>query len=139
MKALRILLLCEILLLSQEKYLGESEEGLPIFTIDMNLPPKERFKETATYMGQKSLNYYKALLNRMDSWVVSIFKYGYHVLQYTNPELYEELVGISEALHVEPYVPILVNYLVEIDAFCTSAITKKQDGTIIHSRNLDYD
>mmetsp|Transcript_12424 Transcript_12424/g.9030 ORF Transcript_12424/g.9030 Transcript_12424/m.9030 type:complete len:105 (-) Transcript_12424:465-779(-) len=31
-----------------------------------------------------------------------------------------------------------LNYLYELQAFCTSIVTRENDGTIIHSRNLDF-
>lgn len=32
----------------------------------------------------------------------------------------------------------MINSLYELGAWCTSVIAKQTDGTIIHSRNLDY-
>lgn len=33
---------------------------------------------------------------------------------------------------------LVLNYLYEFEAFCTSIITKSADGTILHGRNLDF-
>jgi hypothetical protein len=47
-----------------------------------------------------------------------------------------------EALN-EPNITIaktvLVNSLYELESWCTSIIARQADGTIIHSRNLDFD
>lgn len=34
---------------------------------------------------------------------------------------------------------VLLNSLYEIGAWCTSIVAQAADGTILHSRNLDYD
>ena len=33
-------------------YLGLNPEGLPIFTIDLDLPPRERFKEPSKFFAK---------------------------------------------------------------------------------------
>jgi hypothetical protein len=42
-------LLATSLICSQAEYLGKNPHGIDIFTIDMNLAPKYRYNETATF------------------------------------------------------------------------------------------
>lgn len=45
--------------LSNTEYVGMSEEGLPIFTIDLNKPQRERFKEVSSYYGKLEYGSYE--------------------------------------------------------------------------------
>jgi hypothetical protein len=31
-----------------------------------------------------------------------------------------------------------VNFILELKSFCSSAIVRQADGTVLHARNLDY-
>lgn len=50
----------------------------------------------------------------------------------------EEVKGIADALEIPRDVAITLNFVYELATFCTSAIGKLNNGTIIHVRNLDY-
>ena len=62
-----ILLVAIVIFSSEVKsaYLGTTETGIPIFSIDLSLNPKDRFKETTEY--------FKEDLNKiMDSYLASV-------------------------------------------------------------------
>ena len=61
------------------------------------------------------------------------------MIKFTNPEHFEELAGVSEALGIDMLTPIIISYFTEIQAFCTSTVARLNNGTLIHLRNLDYD
>jgi hypothetical protein len=54
------------------------------------------------------------------------------------PEKYFEFEGIAEALGVPTSRIVLVNYVYEYVAYCTSIIAKQKEGTIMHMRILDF-
>jgi len=37
------------------------------------------------------------------------------------------------------YQALFLNYIYELQAYCTSIVARQADGTIIHGRNLDFD
>ena len=52
-----------------------------------------------------------------------------------------EIKGIYEALDTDQVsLPdlLVVNTIYELEAWCTSIVARTEDGTIIHSRNLDF-
>jgi len=61
---------------------------------------------------------------------------------FSQSEKYAEVEGMVEVLN-DPKVTVaktvLVNSLYELESWCTSIIARQADGTIIHSRNLDFD
>jgi len=54
------------------------------------------------------------------------------------PEKYYEFEGIAEALGIPTSRVIVMNYVYEFVAYCTSIIAKETDGTIMHMRILDF-
>ena len=59
----------------------------------------------------------------------------------TQNEKYNEIKGIYETLtDTTLTLPKMqfINTLFELDAWCTAVIAKQTDGTILHSRTLDY-
>ena len=65
----------------------------------------------------------------------------YWIWQFTQPERYAELEGIVETINHQDLTmakAVLINQLYELGTWCTSIVAKQADGTIIHSRNLDY-
>lgn len=69
------------------------------------------------------------------------FHYTAWVWSYTQSERYQEISGVCEAL--EPAFTIsdcvLVNTLYELEAYCTSIVARKVDGSIIQGRVMDFD
>ena len=61
---------------------------------------------------------------------------------FNNHEKYMEISGIVNGVN-RPSVTIgkalLINSLYELESWCTSVIVRMNNGTIIHSRNLDFD
>lgn len=51
----RALLLFCFLTITTQKYLGITDNGIPIFSIDLDLPLSERFRETALYFKDQVL------------------------------------------------------------------------------------
>jgi N-acylethanolamine-hydrolysing acid amidase len=59
-------------------------------------------------------------------------------IAHINPEYHEELEGMSYSLGIDTHLIFFLQYVYEFSAFCTSAIIKMTDGTIVLDRNLDF-
>ena len=55
-----------------------------------------------------------------------------------HPNYMGEIKGMAEVMGISKDVAIRVNFVYELESYCTSAIVKLMDGTIVHSRNLDF-
>lgn len=105
-------------------YLGVNKEGLHTFSIDLNQDAGVRFQETAAFFKEPVhdvLNYYKDMI---PTAFVTAFSYLDWIPEMFQPEYYEEIKGIAKALDIDPHMAILVGFVNELSAFCTSTIVK---------------
>lgn len=122
----------------------------PRFTINLDLPPKQRWDEVVSIYGselEKVLVLARKLVSQELLDVLAAI--GLRV-ETALPYPYNyEIMGIAEKLKGASMGDIiLVNSLYEITAFyhgkkggskaCTSIIARASNGTIFHGRNLDY-
>ena len=105
-----IAIFCFLISNTLSTYLGLSDSGIPIFSIDLDLPPRQRFKETSVHMKVKALNYFNHMLNLLDPVIEQIIRNSYKLMQITNPEFYEETLGISEALETDIFVTQAISF-----------------------------
>ena len=56
----------------------------------------------------------------------------------TDSEYYKEMEGIGEVLGFSTHEIVMINYLYELDAYCTSIIAKMSNNTVFLARNLDF-
>ena len=56
----------------------------------------------------------------------------------TGSETYKEIEGIAEILELPTHELIMINYLYELDAYCTSIVGRMPNGTLFLARNLDF-
>lgn len=118
------LLLSTISFSAYGAYLGVNENGLHSFTIDLNLEPKERFKETAAFFKKPTLavlDYYAPMVPQA---LQTAFSYLDWIPEMFQPEYYEEIKGMAEAMEIDPHLAIIVGFVNELTAFCTSTIVK---------------
>jgi N-acylethanolamine-hydrolysing acid amidase len=120
-------------------YLGKNSQGLDIFKIDLSLLPEERFQGPALHYKDKIL----ALLQEYEPYipqvVVDAFSYLDWGIRWYHYDKYYEIAGMAKLANVNPSLALLANYVYEFESFCTSIITRLQNGTILHMRNLDFD
>jgi N-acylethanolamine-hydrolysing acid amidase len=124
--------------LTDGKYLGKNKNGIKMYSIDLDLPAEQRFvdigkdfKEPANYV----INQYLELI----PWPVQlIMKEVAGMFWWVQPEYYQELIGMSPGLGIDPKMILLSQYAYEFSAFCTSVLAYDSNGTIIHGRNLDF-
>lgn len=109
----------------------------PIFKINLDLPPQERFKEVILAKQSEIRNFIDVFfqiapkeffprINLVDS-IIPIHK-----------EFFEELEGVAKYANCSLQRAFAINLIYEILASCTSIVSASSDGTIIHGRNLDY-
>ena len=56
----------------------------------------------------------------------------------TEKESYKELEGIASILEIPTHELLMINYLYELDAYCTSIVGRMSNGTVFLARNLDF-
>jgi len=111
----------------------------PVFKINLDLPPSERFKEVVLAKKPQIQALLQILLNETNvpQFLFSVIGF-YEELVYQHHECYEELQGIAKYSELSFGEVFLVNFIYEILASCTSIVTVDQNGNVIHGRNLDY-
>ena len=120
-------------------------DKFPEYTINLDLPPEQRWIEVARDKREEILAIYCTIMGNLDGYseqLVNLFTYTAWIWDYTNHEQYKEIQGIVEGLNhpnITQAKAVLVNSIYELGAWCTSIVVKQANGTIIHSRNLDYD
>ncbi|XP_068209905.1 acid ceramidase-like [Palaemon carinicauda] len=124
-------------------YPPDPKDAVPVYTVNLDLPPKERWVElvsakkveiagliddvknlTLTLLGEKLFNF---IINNLDKVAASL------------PHPYdEEVVGIASAADMLVAEITLYNIFYEAFTFCTSIIMQDPDGNLYHGRNLDF-
>lgn len=115
---------------------------LPSYTVDLSLPPQERWVKIAAL--------YKNELHNLVGIVRTIFgKYAPEVLQFIDkefatlldryPQEYaQEMVGIAEGGDLDIGFVVMYNMFYELFTFCTSVVAQDDNGNLYHGRNLDF-
>ena len=116
---------------------------LPSFTIDLDLPPDQRFTEPTKAFRKDLIDVAHKYLSIIPSHIIQLFESSVtqNMWYYNQYEKYMEIKGIYMAID-DPSISfgkmLLMNSLYELESWCTSVIARMDDGTIIHSRNLDF-
>ncbi len=120
----------------------------PTYTIDLSLPPIERYKRLAEDFKDEVVTLpflfdevVKGQLPKIDTKRVrrlaKLLLRGLH-----NKEENEELKGIQEATGIEMYLLVAFNVLLDLFMGCTSGGVKVRDGEsgtrMVHFRTLDW-
>ncbi len=121
------------------------------FTINLDLPPKERWTEVVKAYEANLESILKDIKRIVPEALVNeLSKIGEKIEDYVPEPYNEEIVGIAELLDgVTTGDILLANIIYEITAFkkgkeeegviaCTSIVAETLNGTIYHARNLDY-
>ena len=103
------------------------------------MPPNQRFQETALYFKDEILAILDDYFTIIPDILVTIFKYGGFLIEYQQPEYYQEIVGMASVLGIETSKALVANYIYEVSAYCTSIVARSPSGEIIHERVLDFD
>mmetsp|Transcript_3257 Transcript_3257/g.2195 ORF Transcript_3257/g.2195 Transcript_3257/m.2195 type:complete len:229 (+) Transcript_3257:200-886(+) len=74
----------------------------------------------------------------MPAFVMDIFEKMEPFMKTLQHEHYMEVKGIADVLGLPMSQALYLNYIYELQAYCTSAVVRSADGTVMHSRNLDF-
>jgi hypothetical protein len=109
----------------------------PKYTIDLDKPAEERWVEVFA-------DFEKPIKKIMKAAGAELTKTEYYTLfallqkSFLTPDQQKELQGACDAIGLDYKMAIILNFMYELHAFCTSIVAKTPDGSIIHGRNLDY-
>ncbi|KAI4175581.1 MAG: hypothetical protein LQ343_001572 [Gyalolechia ehrenbergii] len=120
----------------------------PKYTIDLSLPPAERYKHVAIDFKQEISALpalFDDLVGKLLPWlpVERVQRFARLFLRrlYSNEET-EEIRGIHEVTGIEMYLLVSYNVLLDLFMGCTSGGMKVEDGNIsarmLHFRTLDW-
>lgn len=126
-----------------DAYPPNQSDAVPTFTINLDLPPRERWVEV-TSVRKKELT---ALVGDIRNLTLSLL--GQKVFNIVNsnldkiaaslPHPYdEEVIGIAKAAGLRVSEVTLYNIFYEVFTFCTSIIVQDPTGHLYHGRNLDF-
>ena len=119
--------------------MGKNEQGIDVFKINQDDAPNQRFIGVATKYKDKIV----ALLDQYEPYFPTVllkaFEYLDWGIKWYHPQRYGEIEGMAQYAGIETHVALMVNYVYEFESFCTSIITRLNNGTILHMRNLDFD
>ena len=90
MRLSKIILLAFLLCLTRTAHLGKTAEGFEIFSIDLNLEPYDRFRETATFFKEPFLKVLDCYKDVLDVSLILIFRF-LDMITFSNDEKYQEI------------------------------------------------
>ncbi|XP_007895206.2 N-acylethanolamine-hydrolyzing acid amidase [Callorhinchus milii] len=113
----------------------------PRFALSLDTAPEQRWDEVLKHYNRTELR--RALRLVMSSlvpeWVIPIISTIGPELDEFFPYPYSaELRGVCKAIGISIGEGILLNFVYEATAFCTSIVAQDTKGNIYHGRNLDY-
>ena len=123
-----LLLLLLLLLPTQTKYLRTNSEGLREYTIDLDIDPKESFKEPTKDLKAEIKLVKKLYEHHYTFFFRVLFKSLGFLVNNFQEEHIQEIQGIAEELDANYHNLLILNFFYEISSFCTSSIVRTQDG-----------
>jgi hypothetical protein len=136
--ALALLVLSSTAILTSGTYIGQNPYGIEIHKIDLNLDPKDRFRDVAHHFKEPAtaaLNFYVNYLPGPAWWVLENFL---DMVHFELSDYFQEVVGMAEAMDIKTNILLIMQFVYELSAFCTSNIVADTNGTVTHVRNLDF-
>lgn len=118
------------------------ESTFPLFNIDLDKRPEDRFTEVIVHFREPTIEAVKVIMTQVPDFIIELFDYTYWFWSITQPVRYREIKGIVKGLDTKEITlanAIMTNCLYELQAWCTSIVAQSANGTILHSRNLDFD
>jgi len=116
-------------------------QPVPIFKINLDLPPIQRFVEVCSNpqfvnVTNYLVNTVKALLPKGEQYFDEI---GKVLNEYYFPTEYaQEIQGCAQQLGISYGWVSLLNLGYEVSDACTSILAQTNDGKILHVRNMDF-
>jgi len=131
MKSIIILVL---IALSVENVLGDKE-----YVIDLNLPPKDRYRHIVNEYKNSVLQIFDTIKNgtSKDIWGILLNAYSTVVVNMYK-EYAEEIAGIAAILGVTAGDYYAINCFYELMVMCTSIVARDKNNNLILARNFDF-
>ena len=127
------------------------DSPVPTYTVNLDLPAKERWAEIGKAYGPKiaELNENLVELIPSNTLIQATAIFAAHLLKCIPQPYQDELLGLAQAANVSVGELVAWNLLYDITAYnrsqeggirggCTSIVAEDSNGTIFHGRNLDY-
>uniref|UniRef100_A0A0N4ZJT7 Ceramidase n=1 Tax=Parastrongyloides trichosuri TaxID=131310 RepID=A0A0N4ZJT7_PARTI len=131
---------CEV---GNNVYTPETLEHVPWFNINLDLPPRERYKIVASSLGKEM----QAVIATLKEMIGLLGPFPMEILEELMTSAYEnhfpltyreEIEGIVESSGVPLADIALMNIFYELSRFCTSIVADNNNNEIFHARNLDF-
>uniref|UniRef100_A0A0K0E2W1 Ceramidase n=1 Tax=Strongyloides stercoralis TaxID=6248 RepID=A0A0K0E2W1_STRER len=131
---------CEV---GNNLYTPETLQHVPWFNINLDLPPRQRYKIVAEALSKEmrdviaTLKEFIGILGPLPMEILENLMQNAYENHF--PRTYrEEIEGISEASGVSIADMALMNIFYELSRFCTSIVADNNNNEIFHARNLDF-
>nr|XP_046165519.1 acid ceramidase-like [Oncorhynchus gorbuscha] len=114
------------------------------YTIDLDLPPSERWKLIITDKKAELVNMIQAIKDLANAFVpsgklIDLVDKDLPLIVNTLPYPFnEEIKGVATASGVPLGEVVLYNIFYEIFTVCTSLVAEDSNGNLIHGRNMDF-
>ncbi|KAF1764360.1 hypothetical protein GCK72_004307 [Caenorhabditis remanei] len=121
-------------------------EKVPWFDVNLDLPPRQRFKQIAAAYKDDIravfdvLNYFLTIIPGVNAWelIGNVTASALDKGMIMNPYK-DEVLGIAEVLEVPIGNLVFLNIFYEMSRFCTSIVAQTEDNKdLYHARNLDF-
>ncbi|KAK7481951.1 hypothetical protein BaRGS_00026754 [Batillaria attramentaria] len=130
---------------TKNAYPPPSKDKVPWFTINLDLPPEERWKEVATNRKDQIRN----LLDKFKEFVRDWGEFAGKVIDFVDSDLGNldktlpypfagEIRGMSKYSGLNLGEVVLFNIFYEFFTVCTSIVAEDPNGNFVHARNLDF-
>lgn len=120
-----------------------SDNELPHYIINLDLPPEERWAHIVPKYNDLILDVINTAYEELP-WVFSrtikyLAKKYFDEIPEDIGDFGKEMIGISNYSGIDLYEVVLYNIFYEVFSLCTSVVTENvYHDTIIHARNLDF-
>lgn len=129
----------------QSAYPPPAENKVPWFTINLDLPPQERWKEVAVNRKDQIRNLLEKFKDFIRDWgsfankLITFVDDDMGNLDKTLPyEFAAEIEGMSKYSGLNLGEVVLFNIFYEFFTVCTSIVAVDNNGNFVHARNLDF-
>ncbi|PAV85130.1 hypothetical protein WR25_04544 [Diploscapter pachys] len=115
---------------------------VPWFTVDLDAPPHERWKDIAIRYKVEMGEVIDMIEGLLDGIIPGIFNFIEKSMADAAPRMpmpyRDEIQGIADYSGIPLGRCVMFNIFYEVSSFCTSIVAQDPDGHIIHARNLDF-
>jgi len=131
---MKSIIILALIALSVENELGNKE-----YVIDLNLPPRERYRQIVNEYKNSLLQVFNSIKDETpkDTWRTISNAYGTVVVN-RYKEYAEEIAGIANILGITPEDYYVINCFYELIVMCTSIVAKDKNNKLILARNFDF-